>query len=401
MEKVKNILHIYNSFLEQSENWSYSQIKHLSNKYNLHVCAVHKADNEFDLSMFNSYYYPYGSLIKKSWGLSNFKILDLLTKLYILLKTKWTNTPNRFFSKIISKQKIDLIHFHFADTCWKFKSLAKQHKLPFVVSFYGWDYEKLPFTKPEYNEAFKLIFKEAAQVIVEGEHGKNILIAKGCPPNKISVVPLGVEKVSITNTAKTKKTNTLKLIQIASYKEKKGFLNTIEAFSLARKKYPNIQLCIGGDSQDQKYKHQLFKLIDEHKIDDLIILGRVDFKNLNDTLDNHDVFIHPSQYANDMDCEGGAPIVILNAQSRGLPIIATTHCDIPSEVIHKSTGVLVEEKDSKALAGAIIQFYEMSEDQYNNYSKRAIEHIKTHFISEKNAGLLIPIYHSAIQRLNN
>ena len=38
-----------------------------------------------------------------------------------------------------------------------------------------------------------------------------------------------------------------------------------------------------------------------------------------------------------MDCEGGAPIVLLDAQATGLPIISTKHCDIPDEVSHKKS----------------------------------------------------------------
>ncbi len=55
----------------------------------------------------------------------------------------------------------------------------------------------------------------------------------------------------------------------------------------------------------------------------------------------------------DMDCEGGAPVVLLDAQATGMPVISTTHCDIPDEVVHGETGLLSPEKDVGALAELI------------------------------------------------
>ena len=66
-------------------------------------------------------------------------------------------------------------------------------------------------------------------------------------------------------------------------------------------------------------------------------------------MEGYHVFIQPSCYTATRDCEGGAPLVLLNAQATGMPVITTTHCDIPDEVIHNETGLLTAERDIEGL----------------------------------------------------
>ena len=402
MKENANILHIYNSYLAQSENWSYFQISSLTDTFNIHIGALHKAENNFDLTRIKTHYYPLGPQIKKSWRLSKSNIIHLAEKFLTWVKTNITHTPYEFFNNIVLDQHIELIHFHFADVCWNYMNIAIKNNIPFCVSFYGWDYEKLPHTQPNYKKRFLAIFKSATKVIVEGPHGKNILIKHGCPKEKIQIIKLGVPRASIQNQPIEKAKNELKLIQISALKEKKGVLDTIQAFNDARRSFPNISLTIGGDSQDEAYKNQILKLIDQLGLQKNIkLLGRVDLNSLNDVLKQHHVFIHPSQYASNMDCEGGAPIVILNAQACGLPVISTTHCDIPQEVIQNSTGILVHEKSPAELVDAIIRFYKMEKQTFHEFSLRSIEHVSNEFDIQENAKQLSSLYNILIKQSQN
>jgi colanic acid/amylovoran biosynthesis glycosyltransferase len=69
---------------------------------------------------------------------------------------------------------------------------------------------------------------------------------------------------------------------------------------------------------------------------------------------------NPSQWSEDGDCEGGAPVILLDAQARGLPVIATQHADIPFVVQHDVSGFLVPERDVNALKDAIIRFSQLA-----------------------------------------
>jgi colanic acid/amylovoran biosynthesis glycosyltransferase len=66
--------------------------------------------------------------------------------------------------------------------------------------------------------------------------------------------------------------------------------------------------------------------------------------------------MHPSVHAASGDAEGGHPVVLTQAAATGMPMLATTHCDIPEIVVHGQTGWLVPERDVDALVGALLDF---------------------------------------------
>ena len=49
----------------------------------------------------------------------------------------------------------------------------------------------------------------------------------------------------------------------------------------------------------------------------------------------------------------GAPVVVMEAQLSGLPVVASRHAGIPELVIDGQTGLLVDEGDGQAMATAI------------------------------------------------
>jgi colanic acid/amylovoran biosynthesis glycosyltransferase len=66
------------------------------------------------------------------------------------------------------------------------------------------------------------------------------------------------------------------------------------------------------------------------------------------------VFVHPSRTARNGDGEGGAPTALLEAQALGLPVITTTHDDIPS-VVDQSAAMLAPPGDVAAVAGLMLR----------------------------------------------
>jgi len=100
-----------------------------------------------------------------------------------------------------------------------------------------------------------------------------------------------------------------------------------------------------------------------------------------------------------MDCEGGAPIVLLDAQATGMPVISTTHCDIPEEVVHNKTGLLCPEKNIIALAEAMKFFYRMTQCDFDVFASAAREHVSANYNIILNAAKLQKIYETCILKL--
>jgi colanic acid/amylovoran biosynthesis glycosyltransferase len=117
---------------------------------------------------------------------------------------------------------------------------------------------------------------------------------------------------------------------------------------------------------------------------EVTFLDWINFDQLHAFMGNYHVFIHPSCHTATRDCEGGHPLRF-GAQATGMPVIATTHCDIPDEVIHNETELLTAERDVDGLADSIRYFYELYANEYCAFSANARQHVSKMFDCKKNA----------------
>jgi colanic acid/amylovoran biosynthesis glycosyltransferase len=306
-------------------------------------------------------------------------------------------SERQILSDYIKTHKIDLIHAHFADVGWLYSFLAKKLKIPFVVSFYGWDYEQLPYLRPRYEKYFKKLFAMASAIVCEGPHGIETLVKAGCPREKLKIVRLGVEVEKIPFYKRSKKVGELKLVQLATFNEKKGHIYSVMAYEHALVSCPNMHLTLAGGKGPEKEKvtEYIKSRGLESKVD---VLDHIEWKIRHEFLKDFHVFIHPSCYAKDMDCEGGAPVVILEAQASGMPVISTFHCDIPNEVVHRKSGILVPEKNVEDLSETIRFFYETGQQEYDSFSNAGLEHVQTNFNVLENQITLLEVYRFATKR---
>ena len=167
------------------------------------------------------------------------------------------------------------------------------------------------------------------------------------------------------------------MIQIANMVDKKGHKHALLAFADALKSCPNMHLTFIGNGTNRA---KIMQFIEMNNLkENITVMNDIDYASLHNILDDYNVFIHPSCYSDDMDCEGGAPIVLLDAQAAGLPIISTKHCDIPDEVSQNKSGFLADEKNNEQLVGYIKKFYEMSPIDYTVFSKNARSHIEENY----------------------
>ena len=302
----------------------------------------------------------------------------------------------RTFPAKIKKEGFDIIHAHFAHVGYDCIALKKNTGLPLIVSFYGYDYEAIPFRYPAWKEKYQDLFKAADIFLAEGDFGAAKLISMGCDARKVKVSRLGVKTAHIPFIERKKESGHLKLLQIATFVEKKGHIYTIKAFHQALAKCPDMSLMlVGGGSGG--IKKSVTDYVKDNKLESSVqFMDRIDFTKLYEFVADFDVFIHPSCYASDMDCEGGAPIVLLDVQATGMPVISTTHCDIPDEVINGETGLLTTEKDINLLSTSIERFYKMGQVEFDSFAKRAQKHVIDQYDIAATTGKLTGIYKSLL-----
>jgi len=384
------ILHAFQSYLNNAENWIFRMMNHLPDCENLVAAGEFRKCN---------FYSP--SVMYLEFPLrpaSNFSDRRLAVRVF----NRIVRSCKRLYPWYLRKTagRIDLFHSHFSYVGWEYANLAQLMGVPHVVSFYGYDYEYLPTMEPVWKARYQSLFGSASIFICEGAHGAGILTRQGCPPDKIRVVPLGVDVGQIQFVRRSKGEGELNMLQVATLTEKKGHIYALEAFIAASGACPNLTLTFvcRDEGRGTGLMQRLRDRVAAAQVSNRVrFIEYIDYGRLHEFMTEFHVFIHPSCYSADRDCEGGAPIVLLDAQATGMPVISTRHCDIPSEVIDGKTGFLTEEKNIAGLAEAITRLYNMPEGEYQAYARNARTHVETNYDAAKNSRKMKAVYDELVR----
>jgi len=286
----------------------------------------------------------------------------------------------------------DILHAHFGPTGCLYLPLAQKLGRPLVVTFYGFDYEKLLNHRPVFRRKYRQLFDGAARVIAASPTGCRALEALGCPPDKLAIVRPSPDLTRFPFFQKIKPCGRLNLVQVATVTGKKGHLTTLDAFRRALQRCPNLNLTLAGEKQDPGLVRRLEQFIRQHRLESRVRwLGPLDHACMAAFLAQFDAFIHPSCRTADGDHEA-TPVVLLEAQAVGLPVLATRHFDLADEVQHGHTGLLVEENDAAGLAADIEEFYSMEKEEFARFQKNARRWVEQNFTVQASARDLETIY---------
>jgi glycosyltransferase involved in cell wall biosynthesis len=158
--------------------------------------------------------------------------------------------------------------------------------------------------------------------------------------------------------------------------------------AIAKCNIKNIRLHIVGDGPDRS---ALESLAANKCPDKVIFYGQIPFAEINQYYDKADIFVLPSV----REC-GGA--VVLEAMSRGLPVIATNWGG-PTDYITVDTGILIDPLSRDSM---VDRFAEHISLLANNIPLReklgtaAIHHVKNNFLWEDKVDQIIDIYKSLV-----
>ncbi|HMU77741.1 MAG: glycosyltransferase family 4 protein [Bacteroidia bacterium] len=387
-------LQLFESYLPNAQNWFFRMLNNLPDT-EVNVAAYRYYNEQFVTQKINLLPMPEYVSPELLEGRDQAKNIfsKIINRISILRKNKYYFD---YIGKWARENGIEIIHTHFANMGWQYLELKKITGLPYFVSFYGFDYESLPFRFQEWKKRYQSLYEQADGFVCEGAFGASILINQGCDPAKVHIVHLGVETSKIPAVARTKNEGELHLLQLSNYSQKKGHIYSLQAFIQALNDCPNMTLTFVGNELEN-IKGNLEALVKQHNIEHKVrFIGFIEFTKLYEFFGKYHVFIHPSCYSDTRDCEGGAPIVLLDAQCTGMPVISTTHCDIPEEVIHGKTGLLTPEKDADALSGSIRTFYNMNNNTYQQFATAARQHVIENFDIKPCALQLQQLYNTIV-----
>lgn len=259
------------------------------------------------------------------------------------LKLLYYNIP-------VLNQKFDILHCHFGQngivgSCLKRVGAGRI----LLTTFHGYDLsEYLNVAGPD---IFSELFQVCDLSLPISEHWKRQLIRMGCPEKRIAVLHMGIDVNRLKFQKKQLSTEEpVKLLTVGRLVEKKGHEYAIRAVANSLHKYPNTEYTIAGSGP---LKDSLEKLAEQLKIASRVrFLGECDRREVQELYKECQIFVLSSVTSDSGDMEG-IPVVLMEAQAVGMPVVSTLHSGIPEGVLDGKSGYLVPERDIASLSEKI------------------------------------------------
>ena len=293
--------------------------------------------------------------------------------------------------KRIKNIKAKLIHAHFGIDGVLALPLARKTHLPLLVTFHGYDITSNDCSKyvsgwnyETYNRGRQILFKEAKSLIAVSKFIRSQLITKGCPEEKIIVHYIGIDTDKFTPDPTINRQPVV--LFVGRLVEKKGCEYLIRAMAQVQSVMPEVKLVIIGDGI---LRQQLEQLADQ-LLYSYRFLGAQPPEIVKTWMNQSQLLAVPSVTAATGDTEG-APMVVLEAQAMGLPVVGSIHAGIPELVLEGETGLLAKEKDWKTLAEKIISILK-DNIFWHKLSQQGQERVNTNFNLRTQTQALETIY---------
>ena len=173
------------------------------------------------------------------------------------------------------------------------------------------------------------------------------------PPQKIAIVPNGVENpptindFSFKQKKETKKT--LKVLYLGTLLRNKGVLVLLKSISLVIKERPDIHFVFAGPWFDERDRKEAGVIIRSRGIEQAVhFTGAVDGRRKWEILKTSDIFVFPGIQ------QEGQPLVVLEAMAAGLPVIYTNRGCLYDIISDANSGLQVRINDPEDLARKIL-----------------------------------------------
>lgn len=267
-----------------------------------------------------------------------FQFLPLYSKIRRIWFNFWACNK---VEKIHQKNPFDIIHLHgdFVEAYFGSR-LGKKIKIKTILTIHG------GLNPAILNQKNAKIFNDLNHIICVSEEIKNDLISCGVNSKKLTVISSGIYLHEFLKPKPELELSKPIIISVGILTKQKGFEYLLEAFREVKKSCPNASLLIVGDGPEKTLLQK-----NSQNINGVRFLGDLKHEKVVEFLLGSDIFVLSS-----ISMSGyheGTPTSLMEAMAAGLPIAATKSGGIPYLIRDNSNGLLVEEKNSEALARAI------------------------------------------------
>ncbi len=293
--------------------------------------------------------------------------------------------------RLCRRRKFDIIHVHWPfplGIAGYFGAKVSQGKL--VLKFYSAELVfalKGPFL---FKKILKSIIKKADLIVANSTYTKNLLQSY-YPEIQAEVIPEGFSVVP--KMSKKKEENFKRILFVGRLVERKGVEYLIRAIPLVAEEL-EVKLDIVGDGELAPELRELsVRLGVKNRVN---FAGRVNEELLERYYQNCNLFVLPAIVDRKGDTEG-LGMVLVEALSYGKPVIASAVGGIVDIVEDQKTGLLVPEKDEKALAQAIVAILK-NPARAEELASAGFQHIEKYFDWDKIVNKTLTLYNQICWR---
>jgi glycosyltransferase involved in cell wall biosynthesis len=256
-------------------------------------------------------------------------------------------------------ESASLIHVHFGTDAVDHWDWIRSFDVPVVVTLHGYDINihKQWWQQPEQSPArrrypgrlLRLASDPRVHFVAVSRAIKERAIEWGIPAERISVRYIGVDLKAFRPAGPPIERRLPRILFVGRLAEKKGVEYLIRAFAAVKAQLPAAELVIVGDG---RLRAKLELLASQLKVP-VTFLGSLSSQQIKQELQQTRVFCSPSVTADNGDAEG-LPIVILEAQACGVPVVTSARGGAREGIIDGVTGFAFKEKDVADLGNRLL-----------------------------------------------
>ncbi len=283
---------------------------------------------------------------------------------------------------VIKQVAPDIIHANNLPflTTYQAVKIAKKMRIPSVIQVHGVTADRGFFLNTFqflYLTTFgNKMLRNASKVICLTQNAAKLVQSYGCPPEKICVIPNGVDINKFRpNPIRERKGL---IMWIGRFVNEKGLTVLIDAIRIMLNKgISNFSLVLIGDGP---LRTSIQAQINSLHLEDYVSLApKINHNLVNNYLTQASFFVLPS-------LKEGMPYVLLEAMACGKAVIASNIPGINDIITHNDTGLLVSPKNARALSDAIILILKdkkLREELGNNARQLMVEKYACDIITEQ------------------
>jgi glycosyltransferase involved in cell wall biosynthesis len=264
-----------------------------------------------------------------------------------------------FVQRSLRAVRARILHVHLGWLATTVLGARHDFGVPVVVSVYGSDVIRAATSRTRYLADLRSLLARGIPFVAESHFLKGILVDMGASPDRVFVVPVGIDlaeqpDVELTRQHRLSRRDArpIRILTIGRLVDYKAPQKLPAVAKILKDRGLNFEWSLVGEGpllDEVRSGTQALGVADRFKL-----RGGIPFAELKDLLWSSDLMVHNAIVAPDggRECLG---VALIEAQAVGIPVVSCKVGGIPEAVADGQTGLLVEEGDQEAMADAIMR----------------------------------------------